>query len=367
MPSRFQFRTLPLCVAALAWAAAAHAAPLDLARVPAKAQWFMHFDMDAARDSTVMQRAWERAMKMQPQAEQMMKMGVGMLGMDPRKDLRDVTAWGFDTDKRNGVMIVRAKVNREMLERMVEKAPDHETMEHRSRTLHAWTHKGWHGRQGHTVVGAFHRDDVLVFARSPENVKAALDLLDGDAPAVTGDGPLAGRVKPGSILVARAAAVDPETKCPVLRQGRAFRVALGEDEGRSFYRARLEMRSDDAADKAEDVVEGMEALARLRFGDDAAVGKLIDGLETGTSGSTCSISWDAPADDVWKVMDAMADRWEQKRKEWMRSRGGKSWGKGTGSGCGKEGCPGGDGCQGKCPLGKDGSERAGDTPRDDEF
>lgn len=301
-------------------------------------------------------------MKMHPQAEQMMKMGAGMMGMDPRKDLRDVTIFGMDTDKQNGVMVVRAKANRELLEKMVAKAPDHETMEHRTYTLHAWTHKGWKGHRGEKVVGAFYRDDVMVFSKTPERVKAAIDVLDGDAKSADRDGPLGGRVRPGSILVARAAAVDPETKCPVLRQGRSFRVAMGESEGKSFYRAKLDMTSPEAADQVEDVVEGFEALGRLRFGDEAAALKLVDALETKTEGATCMISWDAPADDVWAVMEKLLERWEKRQKEWMRVHAGKRDGRGK-SGC-KDGC---EGCPAECPMKKGGSGKDEGALRDDEF
>lgn len=99
-----------------------------------------------------------------------------MIGMDPQKDLRDITAFGSDTDKCNGTMIVRAKANRELLEKMVAKAPDHETMEHRSHTLHAWTHKGWKGHKGEKVVGAFQQDDVMVFARTADQAE---DVVEG--------------------------------------------------------------------------------------------------------------------------------------------------------------------------------------------
>jgi hypothetical protein len=367
MPARSL--TLPLCAIAIAWSAVASAAPLDLARVPAKAQWLMHCDMDAARESTVMKRAWERALKMHPQAEGMMRMATGMMGMDPVKDLRDVTAYGLDTDKRNGVLVVRGKANRGFLEKMVEKAPDHQTMEHRSHTLHSWTHKGWRSRKGETVVAAFHRDDVMVFARTAERVKAGLDVLDGEVAAVDDEGPLTGRVRPGSIIVARAATIDPETKCPVLRQGRAFRVALGEDNGRSFYRAKLDMKTEVAAEQAEDVVEGMQSLARLRWGDDPTVLKLADEIETEQRGSTLMISWDAPADDVWTVVEKLADRWDRKRKEWQRSHRGKGV-----CSCGGDDCEGCEKCPaGECPMmkkdgGKKGGQSEADGPlRNDEF
>jgi hypothetical protein len=331
------------------------AAPLDLAAVPADAKWLMHFDLDAARDSVVVQRAWERMLKMYPHAGGMMDMVSRMTGMDPRQDVRDATAYGLDIDKRNGVMIVRAKANREFLTRMVEKAADHETMKHGDHTLHAWTHK--RGRHSGPVVGAFHKDDVMVFARTAGAVQSALDVLDGRRAAVPGDAALAGRVRPGSIVVARATAVDPDTKCPVLKQGRAFRVALGEHDGKSFYRARLEMASPAAADDVVDVVEGFTALARLRWGGEADVMQLVAGAKTVVEGVSCTISWDADAEEVWKVAARAADAWEKRHR-------GRRGGDGCPA-CGKAACKG---CaEGACPVMKGGQSEAEAPLREEEF
>jgi hypothetical protein len=353
------------CVAAAVRPAAA--APASLAAVPADAVWMMHLDMDAARESTVVRRTHDRAMAMHPHAEGMMTMVKGITGMDPRKDLHDITVYGRDTDKRNAVMVVRARANREFLEKMVEKARDHRTMEHGGRTLHSWTQRGRKGHQekdhknhtdhsGETVVGAFQADDRMVFARSADAVKMALDVLDGSKAAYAA-GPLAGGVKPGSILVARAAAIDPDTKCPVLRQGRSYRVAAGEDGGRSFYRAKLDMKSVEAAGLAEDVVEGFEAVVKLRWDGDADALKLLSGLRTETSGDTCTIAWDASADDVWKAMDRAVTEWERKHR-----RSGNA-GKGCAA-CGKDDCTG---C-GACPFQGEGDpETEGPKPQVEEF
>lgn len=349
-------------------ASVATAEPLDAGRVPAKAVWMMHLDMDAARESTVVKRMYERAMKKHPQLETMLGMGTKMMGMDPRKDLHDVTVYGLDTDKKNAVMVVHADANREFLEKMVEKARDHQSMKHRDYTLHQWTHKGWKGHAGEAVVGAFFKDDVMVFARSASQVEMALDVLAGKAESIGDDSPLAGRVRPGSILVGRAVAIDPDTKCPVLKQGRGYRVAMGENDGMSFYRARLEMDSEEAARQAEAVTEGFVALGKLRFGDEAQVMKLIDGIETTTSGSTSSIAWDAKADDVWTVVEKMAEKMEAKMAAHRQRWGGPKSGCGD---CGKDGC---GGCEkGKCPMdGKDSADgrdqEDGRRPfRDDEF
>jgi hypothetical protein len=349
-------------------AAVAVAEPLDIGRVAAQAVWLMHADMDAARESTVMRRLVERAMKKHPQLEGMLSMGAKMTGMDIRKDLHDVTVYGLDTDKKNAVMIVHADANRVFLEKMVEKAKDHQTMKHRGFTLHAWTHKGWKGRAGEKVVGAFFKDDVMVFARSADRVEMALDVLAGEAKSADGDSPLAGRTRPGSILVGRAAKVDPDTKCPVLRQGEGFRVAMGESDGTSFYRARLAMESPEAAELAEDVAEGLAATVALGAGKEPGVMKLVEGIETMTDGKTCMIAWDADADDVWTVAEAMAEKIEAKMAARRMNWGGQ---KGDCGDCGNGGC---ESCeQGKCPMKNQGEaeperEDEGRRPfRDDEF
>ena len=353
---RSRFSCCSSCLAVLV-ALPLAAAPLDPAVVPGDAVWLMHLDMDAARASTVMKRVHDRVLAMHPHAGTMFEMAAKMTGSDPRKDLAGVTVFGFDTNKRNAVMVVRGRANREFLTRMVEKAPDHRTMEHQGRTLHSWTHKRGHGGHAETLVGGFFADDVIVIARSEAHVKNAFDVLDGKQPAVAADSPLAGRVRPGSILVARAAAVNPDTKCPVLRQGKAFRVALGEHEGTSFYRARLAMDSSGAAGNVEGVVKGFVSLVMLRWGEQESVKAMAAAVQTAVEGDTCDIAWDGSAEEVWKIFSKVADEWEK------RQRDRRSGGKDGCPACGKSGCPG-------CP--RDGGpstlKKGAEKPlRDDEF
>ncbi len=342
------------------------AAPLDLSRVAADSKWMMHLDMDAARDSTIVQRAYERATKMHPHAENMISIFSGMTGMDPRKDLHDVTVYGFDTDKRNAVMIVCADAKREFLNKMVEKAANHKKTEYRSYTLHSWTQKGWPRGWSGSVVGAFFKDSIMVFARTEAGVQAALDLLDGSSTkSVRATGSmLAGRTRPGSIMIARSVEVDPDTRCPVLKQGSAFRVALGESSGSFFYRAQLDMKNAAAAGQVEDVVKGFIALAALKYGSDENATKLLADLGVETDGNACKISWNAPADGVWKWMDKAAATWEEKRRQWS----GKGRMQNGCPDCEKDGCRG---CQsaGRCPLegGQAGAHDAEKPLAEDEF
>ena len=145
--------------------------------------------------------------------------------------------------------------------------------------IHSWTQK-YGARRPTPAAGAFYKPDVLVFAASVEGVAAAIDVLDGKSPGITdAKSPLGGRVKPGTSLLVRSIAIPPEAKCAILKQVESFRVALGEHDGKSFYRASLVMKSPEAAAQVKAINDGFKAIASLRFSGDADVMKLVDGLK----------------------------------------------------------------------------------------
>ena len=156
---------------------------------------------------------------------------------------------------------------------------------------------------------------------------AALDVLARESPGITGrDSLLAGRTLPGSILIVRAAAVDPKTPFAVLKQTDLFRIALGENNGQSFYRARLNMKSTEAVAQVKTIAEGFRV--SLNKGIDPEALKLIDGLKVAGEGKTLNVTWNAKADDVW----AAIEKGVQKMREHMQKRGGmphKPWRSGT--------------------------------------
>jgi hypothetical protein len=202
-------------------------------------------------------------------------------------------------------------VNQKLLLGLAALAPDHKATSYGSYQLHSWTHKDC--RKGpRTVVGTFYKPDVMVFAGCEEIVKAALDVLDGKSAGIAGTtSPLAGRTLPGSIFVARASAIDPKTRCPILKSAESLRVALGESKGESFYRGRVVMKSTESAEQVKAVVEGFRALVSLQHGSDPLAMKLIGGLKVTSEGAKVSIRWNASANDVWAAVEKAAKKWAE--------------------------------------------------------
>ena len=107
---------------------------------------------------------------------------------------------------------------------------------------------------------------------------------------------------PGTTFLARAIAIPPDVHCPILKQAESFRIALGEHDGKSFYRASLVMKSPEAAAQVKAIADGVQAIASLKFSGDADVMKLVDGLKATAKDNTVRVRWDASADDVWTVV-----------------------------------------------------------------
>lgn len=323
-------------------AAVGQAAPLDSKNVAADAKWVVHVDVDALRDSHVVKKAFETCPILKDSGKHFDKVRE-KIGVDLRKDLHGITLYGRDTEKTHGVAIVFATVNEKLLLEKAEKATDHKVTKHGEIDIHSWTQKC--GAKTHPAAGAFYKPDVLVFAAGVEGVAAAIDVLDGKSPGITdAKSPLGGHVYSGSILLARAIAIPPKARCPVLKQAESFRVALGEHKGKSFYRASLVMKSPEAAVQVKAIADGVKAIASLKFSDNADVMKLVDGLKATAKDNAVRVRWTASADDVWTVVDKVA----KKAAEHFKKGGTCPLFQG-----GKGGCPfaPGGAKAGKCPAG----------------
>ena len=324
-----KFVIAPFAVLALA-AAVGQAAPFEAKNVAADAKWVIHVDVDAVRDSHVVQKAFQTCPMLKDSGKHS-DMIRDKAGVDLRKDLHGLTLYGPDADKKHAVAIVFSTVNQKLLLDKAAKATDHKVTKHGSIDIHSWTVK--HGSKTETAAGAFYKPDVLVFAADAQRVGAAIDVLDGKSPGITDPkSPLGGHVYKGATVIVRAIDIPADNRCPILKQAASLRVALGESDGKSFYRAKLVMKSPEAAEQVKTMGDGFKAMAELRFADDADLLKLIDGLKVTVKQSTVNIRWSASADDVWTAIEKLA---KQAREHFKGMHDGKA---GT--------CP--PGCQ--CPA-----------------
>ena len=295
-------------------AATVRAEPVNPKQVPADAKWLAHVDVDAMRASTVVQKAWQKCMEMHKDAAKHLEKAREMWGFDLQTDLHGLTFFGKEPGKHTGVLIVYAKLDLKQLSEKAEKAPDHKVVKYGSYNLHSWTHKGPH--HAGTVSGTSFAGDRLLLASSVEELKAALDVLDGKSPSLAADSPLAGKLHPGTTLLFRAIGLSTANlpgKCPLAKQMESVRIAVGEQSGQSFFRAKAVMTNAEVVGQVKAIVEGAKALATLHCGSNPQVKKLIDALTVNVNDKTVHLTWSGAAGDVWELLQKHAQRMAEMR------------------------------------------------------
>lgn len=289
---------------ALALGRVALGGPLEPKQVAGDAQWVVHADASVMQASSVAQKAYHALVEQHPLGkigEAILDKSRTIVGMDPRKDLHGITAYGKTIGREEGVLIIVADVDQALLAEKVQRAPDYRMTMHGPYTVVSWTHVDPRGRR--PVAGAFYKSNVIVFSGSPEEVKAAIDVMDGNAPCLDAACPLAAATPAGTALVARAVRIGQARlpgNPPLLKQLDTLNVVIGEDKGTSFAHARLSVKSAEVAAHMKDVLLGARALGLLHAGDDPKEKALAEAIKVSSDSNSVSVDFEASADDVWE-------------------------------------------------------------------
>ena len=250
---------------------------MDAKQVSADAKGVLHVDVDAMRDAVVVKNVWRETMDKYKDVKAGVYKLLADTGIDLAKDMHGVTVYGKEIGGPQSVVIVNADMDQKYLLAKVARAPDYKTTTYGSYELHSWYQR--RGPWEHRRVGlAFFKPSTLVFATSPDETKAALDVLDGKAPSLDGkDNPLAAPVPPGTAVVIRIRGLaDLRDKVPPLKNLDRLSIAVGEHEGESFFTGTLLTADKDTAERLQKIVEGGVAIGELRFGDEAALMQLLE-------------------------------------------------------------------------------------------
>ncbi len=310
----------------LGWATVAQAEPLNLTRISEDAKWLAHVDVDAMRESTVVRQFYDTCLA-KHDADKHFGRFAEHFGFDPRTDLHGVTLYGSKLSKDEGVMLVSATVNKQLLLEKAEKAPCHEVTDYKTFKIHTWMHT--QGKHEHKVSGAFFQDDLLVFGSTVEKVQKALDVLKGDAANLAGkkDSPLAQEPPAGAVFVVRAvdlAEAEVPCKSPLLKQSKLLSLVKGEHDGQWFGMGTLVTDSPEVADQVKQIIEGIGAMILLQHGDEPEIKELIRQYKLSVQDSTVTLTFKASAEvvvrQVEKICDTLAEMKEKHRKDLMERK-----------------------------------------------
>jgi hypothetical protein len=287
------------------------AGPMVPKDVDANAKWFGHVNCEAIHSLKLVQDLKDKC-PMHQRCQAKMEELAKKLGMNPMEDVLGATLYSDRYGERVGVVLIYVKkLDREkMVGLLKEKHPDHTTSEYGKRTLYSWAVKH-HGKKL-DLTGTFASDTLVVIGAGAEQVKAALDVLDGTKPGLTRDAPLIKDIPETALFACRAIDV-PETfrkatRCPVLKNCKAGTVVWTETSGQITGKYEFTTDSDETAKNFKAIVDGLKAMGQLRFGDIPAVKKVMDGLTCSAQGNLFTATVTTSTDDVESAVKAVMEQ-----------------------------------------------------------
>lgn len=301
---RFGFMALVVWGLSVSAPMSASAAPLELKHVPADARWLIHVDVDAVRQSTVVQRLHQKIIERHPHAQHMGNVVNQLTGCDPRHDLYGITIFGQALVPDRGVMLMHVKHDTQKVRNWLNTLVAVETVKVGNRDVYSFTHEH-HGRRRPVVVTWV--DDLhLLASSSVDEAKWALAVIDGQAACVAPEAPMAGHIPPGTTVLLRAIGIN-EAKLPhrdpIAEQTCTYRFVMGEYQGQSFFRSRSVMTNQAVVGQVTRMLDGLKALGEVHVGNNPDGKKITEGLRVKAEEQTVTVLWSAPADSVWKMIE----------------------------------------------------------------
>lgn len=299
MPSRVtSFVPYLLLVVAVAICGRLSAEPLDRKQLPADVRWFVHVDLDAARQSEVgktVRSLWLSKAVPQRWLEEFRD----ATGSDAVNDFHGVTVFNSSFEPDQGIAIIRGEVDQARVLALVSGLPDHRTEMHGSYELHLWTDP----RTDRTSAGAFHDKKTVVLGSDADAVRAELDLIDGKGKGLAGErSPLAEPAPAGTFieLAARGLSSAPDLpfESPIVKQCQDLSISLGEKEGRTFLHGRLVINSAEVAGQVRALLDGMRAFAMLKARENPTTIRLLSAVQVTADDRAVRVEWEAANEDV---------------------------------------------------------------------
>lgn len=293
--------------AAVLVAVTGHAAEFDGSRVSADAEWLVHADLDALRDTEVGNYIVSRLQE--GQADRKLDALEALLGFDPRTQVSDITLYGMDQERENAVMLLRGELDTARLVTLLRANDSYQMSTYGDFEIHRWTDEN----SGQESFGAIYGDGTIVMSAGQDMVVEALQVLDGGEPDIAESGEFQELIPdaPAAFFMAVAQLEEMgemNTHARMLSQAQSGRLVLAERDGRFVGSLSLLAESEEVAGQIDDVARGILAMTMLSSGEKPALARMAQALDIDTEGKRITISIDCAPGHVIDFLKARAER-----------------------------------------------------------
>ena len=294
------------------------AATINSQFVSKKAVWVAHIDIDSVKDPQSKLGSWMMEQSFKDAASRKLAALEVILGMDLRKDISGITAYGLSQGDKKSAAILTGNFDIERLTTLLAGADNYTLEIVAGYAIHSWDSKK---KQGKRAYASLCDSGKIAFASDSETLVHALMVLDGKESNAVGIELM--KIAAGKTMI--VAAFDSPIplewpKAGALKMAQAGAFSIAENDDQVAIEFVLETTEKEKAENICRVAEGMKAMAMLGADKNPQAADFAKMMVVEKQENAVAISLICPTEKVIKMMQAAADRKRSARMDKMDNK-----------------------------------------------
>ncbi len=292
----------------------AFATPLQKSEISPTANWALHADLDAFRNSTF-GKLLLTELKAQG-IEEKMQSFASIFSFNPLTDVRGVTLYGKGKDRNNAVAIFDGQFDPDKLLSIVRLNAQYQEIPYQGVTLHRWLNEDQKKGTSELMYGYIHKGREVVISSGLDALKGAVDTLNRSGTSTSTA--LLNQIPPGDggtfLQIAATGIgeiVGQDPKAAILQQADSLSLAAGETTQKVFIGLRLQGQSPEVAENVLKMAQGVVAMAQLATPEQPKLSELAKNVTITRDDKVVQGRFEAPAQSVFAFLK---EQWQKKQQ-----------------------------------------------------
>jgi len=299
------FAGLAACAACIMLSLSAAGEGLSASSLPANTRWMLHLDARALLQSPLGQELLTSMAGTSSEAK--LTAFEALTSIDVRHDLRSVTVCGAGNADQGGVLYLRGNWNLTKLTTIAAGAEAYSAQAYHRHTVMSWDDQK-DGRPAKRQYACFASTNLALLSDHETSLTLALDVLDGRTPGLANAARLQLFEQPSGRPFLWLAAADVKDlvannpQAAVLQQADSVTLHLAADAQGLQVTAGLKAATPEAAQQAQQVMQGFQSLALLQAGRNPDVAAIAQSTSIRADGRQVHVAMTLPLDLVRRLI-----------------------------------------------------------------
>jgi hypothetical protein len=271
--------------------------PFNAARVPSKAKWYLHFDMDNFKNTSIGKDLIAKALE-DPNINQGNEF-LKLIGIDPVKNLKNITFYGMDFNKSNWLLAYEGSVYVVKLLDLIKANGSYEIDNNNGIDVYNTTYSG-------NKFYFFMQDNVLYLSKSSTLINGHIQMVVGKDKSLKDAGTAVG-ISTNSLMVFGSADRLPDDgkdamMSEVIKVVTKISGGVKEEVGNVKSEVILETATTESADTLNQFIQGLLGMGKLKFANNPVLLDAVKGVVVTKDSTKIIVKGSIPSDVLFTLI-----------------------------------------------------------------